>query len=148
MRDEAEREKGRRCTHNVAFVLGAHILHTVPYRRLFLLQPVERGKVYEHITSTLHDSKRGREKQGMRTTTLKLKHIYKCMMIMINRLKRYRCLRFMFLAQRRNVRDGRRRRSWWNFGRIAVRTVLCNNFSLPPTKTNRVEPKMKSRIQH
>jgi hypothetical protein len=31
----------------------------------------------------------------MRTTTLKLKHIYKCMMIMINRLKRYRCLRFM-----------------------------------------------------
>lgn len=39
-----------------------------------------------------------REKQGMRTTTLKLKHIYKCMMIMINRLKRYRCLRFMFCS--------------------------------------------------
>lgn len=50
------------------------------------------------------------------TTTLKLKHIYKCMMIMINRLKRYRCLRFMFsdyIALRRYVG-------------IVVRTVLCN----------------------
>lgn len=50
----------------------------------------------EQITSALDDNES--KKQGMRTTTLKLKHIYKCMMIMINRLKRYRCLRFMFLS--------------------------------------------------
>jgi hypothetical protein len=48
------------------------------------------------------DKQEPREK-AMRTTTLKLKHIYKCMMIMINRLKRYRCLRFMSLPAHRRT---------------------------------------------
>ena len=124
--EKCERENDKRCTHNVysASFLGGHV-----YTHLLCLRcSLWNGWKYTN------DNRR--EKQGMRTTTLKLKHIYKCMMIMINRLKRYRCLRFMCLCSGCTydftVGLGGKitgNDKVWKFRKIIVRTVLCNNFS-------------------